>query len=287
MTKVLSGKVVRDKIAQTLKSQIQNLKTKPHLVIIQVGNLPESNTYIKQKVLFGQNIGAKVEHVKLEEDIFEKDLILKIKKYNLDTSVHGIIVQMPIPKNLDKEKIINAISFQKDVDGQTAVNMKKLIENDPTGFLPATTKGILTLLEHCGVNAEGKNVVVVGRSTLVGKPTALALLNQNATVTLAHSKTKNLRNITKSADILIVAAGKQNLIGKEHVSQNQTIIDVGINVINSNDKPEDEPAGKKLVGDVNFEEVSKIVEAISPVPGGVGPMTVASLFQNLLKASKR
>lgn len=286
MTKILSGKTVRDKIAQDLKQQIENLKTKPRLVIIQVGSLPESNTYIKQKVLFGQNIGAVVDHAKLEESISEENLIQEIKKYNSDGSVHGIIVQMPIPQNLDKEKIINSINPEKDVDGQTAINIKKLIENDPTGFLPATTKGILTLLENYGINVEGKNVVVVGRSTLVGKPTALYLLNKNATVTVAHSKTKDLSAVTKSADILIVAAGKQNLIGKSHVSPNQTVIDVGINVVNSNDKPEDEPVGKKLVGDVNYQEVSQIVEAISPVPGGVGPMTVASLFQNLLKASK-
>jgi len=285
MAQILDGKIVRDRIQNNLRTQISGLKSKPKLVIIQLGSLAESNTYIKQKIIFGEKIGATVNHVKLKEETSETDLMSEINNHNSDSSVHGIIVQMPIPNSLIKNQIVDAINSKKDVDGQTAINLKKLIENDESGHTSATTKGILTLLDHYKIETSGKNIVVVGRSTLVGKPTALALLNKNATVTITHSKTKDLKALTQKADILIAAAGKPKLITKEHVSPDQVVIDVGINTSGSDlQKPESEPQGKKLVGDVDFENVSKIVKAISPVPGGVGPMTVASLFQNLIIA---
>lgn len=297
MAKILDGKIIRDRIAKDLKSKIQNLIPAPRLVIIQVGDNLESNTYITQKIKFGERIGANVKLVKLPEDVTEKTLLFQISTFNSERSVHGIIVQMPIPKNLDKDSIIEMINSAKDVDGQTSVNIKKLIENDPTGYIPATTKGILTMLEYYKIPVSGKHVVVIGRSSLVGKPTSLALLNKDATVTICHSKTNHLSLITSHSDILIVAAGKPKLITKDHVSPNQTVIDVGINVLPSSrsdletterpdllKRPESEPTGRKLTGDVDFESVSKIVKAISPVPGGVGPLTVASLFENLLKA---
>lgn len=297
MAKILDGKIIRDKIAGELKAKIQNLLPAPRLVIIQVGDNPESNTYIAQKIKFGERIGANVKLVKLPEDVTEKTFQFQISTFNSERSVHGIIVQMPIAKNLDKDSIIEMIDSEKDVDGQTAVNIKKLIENDQAGFVPATTKGILTMLEYYKIPVSGKHVVVIGRSSLVGKPTALALLNKDATVTICHSKTKDLANVTKSADILIVAAGNPRLITQDYVSPNQTVIDVGINVLPSSrsdlettersdllKRPESEPTGRKLIGDVDFESVSIIVKAISPVPGGIGPLTVASLFENLLDA---
>ena len=344
MAKILDGKIVRDKIAEELRSTISDLSSPPKLVIIQVGDNPESNTYIRQKVLFGEKIGAIVKIEKLPNIISEAELVGHINQYNNDNNVHGIIVQMPIPDKFDKNEVIESINSKKDVDGQTATNIKLLFEgstpviasssearakqsdseiasssstprNDKNsaGFIPATTKGIFTLLDFYKIPVAAKHVVVVGRSTLVGKPTALLALNKNATVTICHSKTKNLAEVTKSADILIVAAGKPKLITKNHVSKNQVVIDVGINVLENpsviaikakqsdyeiasssstprNDKlakPETEPTDRKLVGDVDFESVSKIVRAISPVPSGIGPMTVASLFQNLLEAYKR
>ena len=308
--KILDGKALSEKIAEKLRSQILALRTKPKLVIIQVGDLPESNAYIGRKVKFGEKIGTIVNHKKFDNNISQESLITHISSLNTNFSVTGIIVQMPLPKHIDKDEIIDSIDPAKDVDGLTSRNLKLLWENKTTdyssseqrgprslstlssrpkgsrqartinaGFIPATTKGIISLLDEYKIPIEGKHVVVVGRSFLVGKPTFLAFLNRDATVTICHRHTKNLAQITKSADILVVAAGKPNLIGKEHVSKNQVVIDVGINAIENEDGPR-----HKLVGDVNFVEVSKIVKSISPVPGGTGPMTVASLFENLLTA---
>ncbi|OGD84548.1 hypothetical protein A2696_01945 [Candidatus Curtissbacteria bacterium RIFCSPHIGHO2_01_FULL_41_13] len=281
MAKILDGRVVRNKIAQKLKTLNSKLKTRPKLVIIQVGDLPQSNTYIRQKILFGQKIGAVVNHVKLDKNVGEQKLRTMISKLNTDPSVNGIIIQMTIPKHIDRDKIIDAIVPEKDVDGLTSTNLKLLWEDRQEGYTPATTAGILTLLRYHNIAIAGKHVVVVGRSSLVGKPTTLAFLNRDATVTVCHSQTKNLKAETNKADILIVAVGKPNLITKDHVSRGQVVIDVGINIA------EVEPPQKKLVGDVDFEKVSKIVAAITPVPGGVGPMTVASLFENLLEAFTR
>ena len=226
---------------------------------------------------------------------------------NSQFDVTGIIVQLPIPIHLDKDAIIDAIDPKKDVDGLTSTNLKLLWENKSEGYLPATTKGILTLCDFYKIPTGAKKVVVVGRSFLVGKPTALAFLNHDATVTVCHKETRNLKAETRNADILVVAVGKPNLITKDHVKPGQVVIDVGINVVNGQhprgeiktkpgehpggekglSKPETEPSNRRIVGDVDFDNVSKIVQAITPVPGGIGPMTVASLFENLLEAYKR
>ncbi|OGE07729.1 hypothetical protein A2W70_03790 [Candidatus Curtissbacteria bacterium RIFCSPLOWO2_02_41_11] len=292
MTKILDGKVVNEKIAEQLRTEIAKRGTRPKLVIIQVGDVPESNAYIGRKKAFGQKIGAEVKLKRFPETISQKELVGQIIVYNRDPQYHGIIVQMPIPKSLDKDQIIDSISPQKDVDGLTSINLKLLWENRKEGHIPATTKGILTLLDYYKIPIAGKHVVVVGRSFLVGKPTALAFLNRDATVTITHSKSKNLPSITKTANILVVAAGKAKLIGRNHVSSGQVVVDVGINVVNNqkletrNQKPGTEPHDRKIVGDVDFESVRKIVTAITPVPGGIGPMTVASLFENLLETYK-
>ena len=277
---ILDGKALRDKIAEELKAEVEKLDQKPELVIFQIGDVAQSNTYIGQKVKYGEKIGVVVNHKRLPEDVPQHELIKEIQLENENENVNGIIVQLPIPKHLDKDEAAEAIDPKKDVDGQTSKNLKNLMEAKDC-FIPATTQGVLTLLENYKIQIAGKHAVVVGRSTLVGKPTALALLNQDATVTIAHSKTENLEQITKSADILITAVGKVNLITKNHVKEGQTVVDVGINVTGQND-------GKNVLsGDVDFENVKEIVDAISPVPGGAGPMTVASLFQNLLKAYKQ
>lgn len=273
MATILDGKAIRDQIAQELESKFQNLLPAPRLVIIQVGDNPESNTYIAQKIKFGEKIGANVKHLKLPEDITEKTLYFQIANFNSEKSINGIILQLPIPGHLNKNQILESIAPEKDVDGMHSVNIKKLLDNDPTGYIPATTKGVITMLEHHNIPISGRHAVVIGRSSLVGKPTTLSLLNHDATVTVCHSKTENIAAITKTADIIISAVGSPGLITKDYVKTGQTVIDVGTTVVDG-----------KLKGDVAFEEVEPIVEYISPVPGGAGPLTVASLFQNLLQA---
>ena len=273
---ILNGKKVRDILAERIQVNLQKFKVQPKLVIIQIGNNPASSVYIEQKKKFGEKFGFLIEHVHVKENISEKSIVLKIKKLNSDTKVHGIIVQLPLPKNINPRKIIEAIDPKKDVDGLHSQNLTKLMTSDASGFLPATTKGILSLLDFYKIPIAGKKVTVVGRSLLVGAPTALAFLNRDATVTICHSKTKHLQEEVKRADIVVVAIGRAKFIKKSFVRKGQIIIDVGINRIDG-----------KIFGDVDFVPVSEIVKAITPVPGGVGPMTVASLFQNVLLAYKR
>jgi methylenetetrahydrofolate dehydrogenase (NADP+)/methenyltetrahydrofolate cyclohydrolase len=273
MAKILDGKKLSGVLALRLLTKVETLKNKPKLVIIQIGKLAESNTYIKNKKLFGEKIGAIVEHKRYANRVKESRVISDILKCNRDASVHGIMVQLPTPKNFDKEKVLEKIDPRKDVDGLTATNTKHLFDNNEA-FIPATTKGIIGLLEEYRIKLTGKRIVIVGQSSLVGRPTMLTLLNQNATVTMCHKNTKNLAEETRRADILITAVGHPKLITKKHVAKNQIVVDIGIIITKRG----------KVVGDVDFKSAAKVVKAITPVPGGVGPMTVASLFQNLLKA---
>ena len=279
--KILDGKKLSAEIALELSKKVALLASeqnfKPKLVIIQVGDLAESNTYIKNKIIFAQKIGVDVVHKKytIDSTNLSREIISDIKSYNSDPKVTGIIVQLPIPASLDQGAILEAIDPKKDVDGMSPRNVKFLYENKEQ-FLPATTKGILLLLEKNKITIKGKKVVVVGQSFLVGKPTALAMLNRGATVTVCHNQTKNLEKETKTADILIVAVGKPKLITKRHVSPGQVVVDIGINVSKKG----------KIVGDVDFDNVAKVVRAVTPVPGGVGPMTIVSLFENLLATSR-
>lgn len=299
---LLDGKKLRDMTADRLKDEVAEAVStsgvsQPQLAILQVGDLAESNSYIAQKKLFAEKIGAKVLHIVHPDKISEDDLIAEIQKLNRDEKVHGIIVQLPIPAELNKQNIIDAIDPIKDVDGLTATNVKRLLANDEQAIVPATVLGVMSLLEHYNIPIDGKKVTIVGRSMLVGKPLAFALLNENATVTICHRHTENLKKEARKADILVVAAGSPHLITKDHVREGQVIVDVGINFVETEKttktaslspqhKPEDEIPKKHMVGDVDFENVKSIVSAISPVPGGAGPMTVASLFQNLVRAWK-
>lgn len=273
MSKILNGKKLRAKLLPQLRKKIRQAAPQPKLIIIQIGNLKESNSYIKKKKAFGRKLGAFVVHKQYSESVSTKDVVADISKYNLDSSVHGVMVQLPIPKSLNTSRIIEAIDPRKDVDGLTATNTKLLFDNAEV-FIPAATQGIITLLQHYKISLAGKKVVIVGQSTLVGRPITLALLNRKATVTVCHIHTKNLAEETRRADILIVAVGVPHLIGVNHISKDQTVIDVGITVTKN----------KKVVGDVDFKKVKNIVRAITPVPGGVGPMTVFSLFENLVKS---
>lgn len=280
MAQILDGKKTRETLGEELKKRIASLGKVPKLAILLVGERQESKTYVNQKKKFGESIGAEVEIINFPDAVSAEELKKKIKELNDDSHYHGIIVQMPLPSHINPYELTDLIHPYKDVDGLTAGNIKKLWDGDSTGHAPATAKGILTLLKTYGVTLSGKKVVIIGRSILVGKPLALLMLHENATVTICHSATSKLEEETKKADIIVVAVGKAGLLNSSHVESHQIIIDVGINPQISKD--ENNQTSVKLVGDVSFDEVSKIVTAISPVPGGVGPMTVYTLFENLL-----
>lgn len=274
MNKIIDGKLVSSNIKQSLKEEINNLEEKPTLVVIQVGNNEASNVYIKNKEKAALYVGMNFKHLKFDSDIKEAEIIEAIEKLNNDSKVNGIIVQLPLPDHLNSNKIINVINPLKDIDGLTTTNLGKLFNGEEC-LTSCTPTGIIELLKNYKIELEGKNVVIVGRSTLVGKPLMHLLLKENATVTICHSKTKNLKEYTKEADILIVAVGKKHLINKDMIKEGSVVIDVGINKVDG-----------KLYGDVNFDDVFDKVSLITPVPGGVGPMTIALLLRNTLKSYK-
>lgn len=279
---ILNGKKIRDEFIPILKENFIGLGYVPILTIIQVGNREDTNTYVRAKINFANKIGVKVNHIQFQDNVNQDEILEIIKKQNDDKTVKGIIVQLPLPISIDRDVIINTILPEKDVDALTSHNVKRWLNGNDGALLPATARGIRTLLAYYKIDLFGKNVVVIGRSILVGKPIIAMCLNENSTVTICHSKTPNLSSVTKNADVIIVAAGKRNLIKSECVREGQIIVDVGINTIEGN-KLDDEITEKKIgiIGDVDFVEVEKIVSAISPVPGGVGPLTVLSIFQNL------
>jgi methylenetetrahydrofolate dehydrogenase (NADP+)/methenyltetrahydrofolate cyclohydrolase len=280
-TLILDGRAVREALMPALADKIKALSRPPHLVIFQVGDRPDSTSFIKAKTAFGSKIGASVEHVHLSDKVTQEELIGKIKGYNADQGVHGIIVQLPLPVALDQDAIIEAIAPSKDVDALTSYNVKRWMEGREDAIWPATTRGVKELLAHYRIDLFGKHAVVVGRSMLVGKPLAALCMNENATLTVCHSKTADLAAETKKADILIVAAGRPGLIGADHLKEGAIVIDVGINTVKG-EKLEDEVPGRKMVGDVDFAAAQPVASALTPVPGGVGPMTVIALFENLV-----
>ena len=271
MTVILDGKKLRDKILEELKLKVASLTVVPKLVVISVGDDPASQIYVNNKKKYAEKIGIAAEIIGYPEDVTQPVLLKKIDELNNDTTVTAILVQLPLPKHIDKLKILTAIDPKKDVDGFTPYNSGLLFSGAKPFAYPATPRGILRLLDEYNIEIGGKHVVVVGRSNIVGKPLAQMMLNRNATVTVCHSHTKNLAEITKTADILVSAAGGK-IIEDNMLKSNCVVIDVGIF--------RDEKG--KLRGDVNFETVSKIASHITPVPGGVGPMTIASLMLNIV-----
>ena len=270
---ILDGKEVKLKVLKELKEKLTKLDRNLGLVVIQVGDDPASNVYVRQKNNMAKNLDYNFNHIKLDSNITEEELLNIINELNNDDLVDGILVQMPIPKELNAKKIQNAIMPDKDVDGLTDINIGKLVHNRDA-LAPCTPIGIIDLLDYYNIQIEGKNVVVIGRSDLVGKPMATLMTNRNATVSLCHSKTKNLEYYTKNADILVVAVGKPKYIKENMVKEGAVIIDVGINRMEDN----------SLCGDVDFDNVKDKVSYITPVPGGVGQMTVAELAVNTYKA---
>lgn len=272
MTKLLSGIECRNKLKENLTKKINKIKEKITITVISVGNDEASKIYIKNKIKECQSVNIECQHLHFEKTT-TNELINLITKLNKDKNITGILVQLPLPKNIEENKVINTIDYKKDIDGLTKSNIAKLYSNQK-GIIPCTAKGIIDLLEYNKIEIEGKNITIIGRSNLVGKPLTLALLNKNATVTTCHSKTKDLKKHTKKADIIIIAVGKPSLIKKEMISKNSIIIDVGINRING-----------KISGDVD-KSVYKKCKAVTPVPGGVGPMTVYEVLSNTLECYK-
>ncbi len=273
--KILDGKKVNKKIESELFLELTNSAVKPVLKIIQIGNNDSSNIYISQKIKFAETIGVKANVLKFVGDTSSEEIISEINKVNSDPAVHGIIVQLPIPSHLDKNKIIDSISPIKDVDGLTRENISRLLRNEGGGIVPATTRGIFEILDHYKIKIPGKNVVIIGRSNLVGRPTAIGFLNRDATVTICHSKTKDLKEKIRKADIIISAVGKPGFLNKSFFNKNQIVIGVGI----SRDKK------GKIAGDIDINGLK--ARAFTPVPGGIGPMTVACLFKNLFDSYKK
>ena len=281
---ILDGRKTRDSLLPALIKRAKALSHVPKLAIIQVGERPDSTSYISAKKAFAEKVGVDVQHIQLPENIEQTDLMKAIRECNVDPSVDGIILQLPLPEDIDRRATMDAIEPNKDVDRLTRESMRMWNE-DPDALLPATARGIRELLEYYEISLKGKKVCVVGRSELVGKPVAVMCENAGAAVTVCHSKTPDVAAETSKADIVIVAAGKAGLIKRDYVKKGQIIIDVGINTI-TGEKLEDEIEAKRLVGDVDFDAVKDIVAAITPVPGGVGPMTVLALFENLIDLCK-
>lgn len=268
---IIDGKKVSEKIQKDIKKKIKDNNYTPSLVVLEVGNNSSNNVYIKAKQQACKNVNIKFNHIKYKEDIKEEVIIKDIEKLNKDNKVNAILLQLPISKHLDEDKILNTIDIKKDVDGLTNYNTGLLV-NKKALFIPCTPLGIIKLLEFYNISVENKNIVILSRSKLVGKPLLNILINMDANVTICHSKTKNLKNYTKNADILIVGIGKKHYIDSSYVKKDSVVIDVGIT-----------KDGNKVYGDVNPNVYDK-VSSYTPVPGGVGIMTVTMLLNNVLEA---
>ncbi|MCB1233062.1 MAG: bifunctional methylenetetrahydrofolate dehydrogenase/methenyltetrahydrofolate cyclohydrolase FolD [Verrucomicrobiae bacterium] len=288
--KLIEGKPIAEAVYAECRSELEKLKAAGHLpglAVVLVGDDPASKAYVGSKDRKCQELGLHSLKIEMDADTSMEKLLEKVAELNADPAIHGILVQMPLPSHLDEDTVIRAIDPAKDVDGLHPVNLGKLAMEDPTGFAPCTPSGCQRMLLETGIETEGKHVVVVGRSLLVGKSLALLMMAKgagaNATVTVAHSRTRDLPALTRQADILVAAIGRPHFIGPDHVKDGAVVIDVGINRI-------DDPAAKRgyrLVGDVDFDAVAGKCDAITPVPGGVGVMTIAMLMRNTIRACQQ
>ena len=290
MGNLIDGRAVAEKVYAGLRSEIAALKSKgvtPGIAVVLVGDDPASRAYVRSKDKMSRELGLHSVKLELPESTSQTDLLSHVAELNRDPAIHGILVQSPPPKQIDEAAIVQALDPAKDVDGFHPINVAKLAMGDPTGFVPCTPLGVQRLLVETNVEIAGAHVVVLGRSMIVGKPVALLLMQKakggDATVTVVHSRSKNLETITQSADILIAAIGRAHFVKANHVREGAVVIDVGINrVEDAGDK-----RGYRLVGDVAFDEVAPKTKAITPVPGGVGPMTIAMLMSNTVKAARQ
>ena len=275
----IDGKAFSQTVLEKIKEEHSQLKEKygkpAGLAVVIVGNNSASQVYVKNKIRACENVGFYSENIELDENISEKELLQEIDKLNKNERINGILVQLPLPAHINELKIIDSISPEKDVDGFHVSNIGKMVIGDETGFLSCTPYGIMQLLEEYKIEIAGKDAVIIGRSNIVGKPMALMLIQKGATVQVCNSNTKDLRKKLNKADIIIVAAGVPKLLKKEDVKEGTVVIDVGINRVDG-----------KICGDVDYEEVAEKTSYITPVPGGVGPMTIASLIKNTFKSYK-
>lgn len=279
MATIIDGKELAKRIRENLKKECEELKKEgiiPKFAVILVGDNPASKVYVRNKSKASEETGIIFEEHLLDANIEQKQLIDLIEKLNHQKNIHGILLQSPLPNHLDINEAFRTIAPEKDVDGFHPANVGKLVLGQDT-FVSCTPYGIMKMLEEYKIDLEGKNVVIIGRSNIVGKPLYQCCLNKNATVTTCHSKTKDITAYTKKADVIMVAIGKPKFLTKDMVKEGAVIIDVGIN----------RTEGKKIIGDVDFEEVEKIASYITPVPGGVGPMTIAMLMNNVIKAARQ
>jgi methylenetetrahydrofolate dehydrogenase (NADP+)/methenyltetrahydrofolate cyclohydrolase len=286
----IDGAAVAAKVLVETKQRVDALRQRgiqPGLAVVLVGDDPASRAYVRSKDRKAAELGLHSVKEELPADTTQEQLLALVEKLNADPAVHGILVQSPPPPQIDEAAIVRAIDPRKDVDGFHPVNVAKLALEDPTGFVPCTPLGCIRLLQEAGIETAGKNAVVVGRSMIVGKPMALLLMKRgpggDATVTVAHSRTKNLAAVTRAADIVVAAIGRPHFLGSDHIREGAVVIDVGINRI---DDPS-HPKGYRLVGDVDYDAVADRCAAITPVPGGVGPMTIAMLMSNCVTAAER
>ncbi len=279
MAEIINGKIVSAKLREEIAAQVVDFKAKygrvPGLAVIVVGDDPASAVYVRNKHKACLEVGITSYQIELPDNISEAQLIAKIKELNADDSVNGILVQLPLPRTIDEDRIINSISPEKDVDAFHPANVGRIMIGNYK-LLPCTPAGIIALMDHYGVEIAGKRCVVIGRSNIVGKPMSLLLTERNGTVTLCHSKTRDIDKICREADIIVIAVGRAEFLKADMVKPGAVVIDVGINRLDNG----------KLCGDVAFDEVSKVASMITPVPGGVGPMTIATLLRNTLTAAE-
>lgn len=290
MTNLIDGRAIAEKVYVDLRREISELKSKgvtPGLAVVLVGDNPASRTYVRSKDKMSRELGLHSVKLELPAETTQSDLLARVEELNRDPTVHGILVQSPPPKQIDEAAIVRALDPRKDVDGFHPDNVAKLALGDQTGFVPCTPLGVQRLLIESKIDIAGAHVVVLGRSMIVGKPVALLLMQKikggDATVTVAHSRSRNLEVITRSADILIAAIGRAEFVKANHVRDGVVVVDVGINRV----EDANNQRGYRLVGDVAFDEVSKKAKEITPVPGGVGPMTIAMLMSNTVKACRQ
>ena len=290
MPNLIDGRLIAEKVYVDLRRDIAELKAKgvtPGLAVVLIGDNPASRAYVRSKDKMCRELGLHSIKLELPASITQSDLLSRVEELNRDSNIHGILVQSPPPEHIDEAAIVRALDPRKDVDGFHPENVAKLVLDDPSGFVPCTPLGVQRLLTESQVKIDGAHVVVLGRSMIVGKPLALLLMhknkNANATVTVVHSRSRDLAGITRSADIVVAAIGRAEFVRADHVREGAVVIDVGINRV----EQATSERGYRLVGDVAFDEVSRRASAITPVPGGVGPMTIAMLMANTVKAARQ
>jgi methylenetetrahydrofolate dehydrogenase (NADP+)/methenyltetrahydrofolate cyclohydrolase len=290
MGNLIDGRAIAERVYVDLRREIADLKSKgitPGIAVVLVGDNPASRTYVRSKDKMSRELGLHSVKLELPDSTTQSELLARVEELNRDAKVHGILVQSPPPKQIDEAAIVRALDARKDVDGFHPLNVAKLAMGDPSGFVPCTPLGVQRLLIESKIDIAGAHVVVLGRSMIVGKPVALLLMQKakggDATVTVAHSRSKDLEEITRSADILIAAIGRAHFVKADHVRDGAIVVDVGINRVDDVSTER----GYRLVGDVAFDEVAPKAKAITPVPGGVGPMTIAMLMSNTVKAARQ